>query len=214
MKAHLTSNEARPFRVAFESVVWGLRIDDLDYMLRVLQACGYQGVEIAQSPNNIFVWDDTTPRPIGHIDALVERCGRYGLTLLGLVSGTLEERVKYIGDRRDLYLYLDNWPDDAWKYLVQADPVRLAIHPHWFMPIRKRQQFEELLPKVTKQITTHYLGLGLDELEAAALTTDAMKNLRLIVDTADAVIAENDPVSFVTDHAERLEASSPQRLEA
>lgn len=195
------------FRVAFESVVWGLRIDDLDYMLKVLQACGYQGVEISQSPKNIFVKDDDgTPRDIGGIDQLIERCERYGMTLTGLVGGTLEDRVAYIGNRRNLYLYLDSWPEDAWKYLVQPNPIRLAIHPHWFMPIRKRKHVEDMLVKVTVKLSKHYRSEGHSDEDAKRLTKEALQNLRLIVDTAHAVIAEDDPVRFVTDHAERLEA--------
>jgi signal transduction histidine kinase/sugar phosphate isomerase/epimerase len=203
------------FHIAFGTIVWGQRIDDLDYMLKVLRACGYEGVEIAQSPENIFVLDDglENPRPIGDIDHLVERCESYGLTLIGLVGGTLDQRVKYLGKRRDIYLYLDHWPDDAWRYLVQSDPIRLAIHPHWLMRISKRKHFEELIGKVGEQVARHYEslrngeGAGLHtKAECAELTAKAMQHLGLIVDTAHAVIAEDNPREFVWDHLDRLEA--------
>ncbi|MDZ4403778.1 ATP-binding protein [Prosthecobacter sp.] len=198
---------ARRFKVAFETVTWGQRIDDLDYMCQVLQACGYKGIEIAQNPQNIFIREDGKLKEIGPIDTLVERCARYDIEVIGLVGGTLEERVAYLGKRRDIYLYLDSWPEDAWKYLVQEKPITLVIHPHWLMPIRRRSQVEELFEKVHKEVCEHFMRISKkkqsSEMEAIqdALekTTEACENLRLIVDTAHAVIAEDNPVAFVKD---------------
>lgn len=42
-------------KIGFGTVLWGRRIDDLDYMLRVIKACGYKGVEFAQHHHQIFV---------------------------------------------------------------------------------------------------------------------------------------------------------------
>lgn len=192
-------------KVAFQSVVWGQRIDNLDYMLQVLQACGYQGLEIAQSPQNIFVMGKNGPEPVGTINDLIARCQKYGLTLIGLVGGTLEERVEYIGIRRDLFLYLDNWPEDAWQLLVQPNPIRLAIHPHWLMPIRKRSHFEALFESVYARIVAYYDKKGHSAQQSKTKAETACQNLRLIVDTAHSVIAEDDPVAFVSDWLSSLE---------
>ena len=193
-------------KVAFESVVWGPRIDDLDYMLSVLQACGYQGVEIAQCPSNIFVYENDATVPIGGIEVLVARCEKHHLQLIGLVGGSLEDRVKYIEDRRDIALYLDDWPEHAWNYLVQPNPIRLAIHPHWFMPIRRRKHFEEKIAEARAQVLAHYRKSESTKDKAQELTENACANLRLIVDTAHSFIAEDDPEKFVRDHFESLES--------
>jgi len=188
---------ARRFKVAFETVTWGQRIDDLDYMCQVLQACGYKGIEIAQNPQNIFVQDDGRPRPVSCIDELVQKCSGYGIQVIGLVGGTLEERVEYLGTRRDIYLYLDSWPEGAWKYLVQENPYNLAIHPHWFMPIRKRSHVEALFNKVSDEVYAFFLNCGQNADIATLNSSSACAHLRLIVDTANSVIAEDDPIAFV-----------------
>ncbi len=42
-------------RCGFQTVIWGRQIDDLDLVLDQIVACGYEGVEIAQSPRDILV---------------------------------------------------------------------------------------------------------------------------------------------------------------
>lgn len=201
------NSENPQIRVAFETVLWGQRIDDLDYMLRVLKACGYEGIEIAQDPSNIFVRDEGETWPVGDVNALVGRCASHGIQVLGLVGGRLEERVRYLGKRRDIYLYLDSWPEDALQYLVQDDPITLCIHPHWFMEIRRRSHVEALFKKVHEQLCEYFLReqkkVQSSNLEAGQIALQkaekAFSHLRLIIDTAHAVIAEDDPVSWVTD---------------
>lgn len=177
-------------KIGFESVLWGQRIDDLDHMLSVIKACGYQGVELAQSTQNIYVREEGSPREIGRIENLLKRFEAHGLKLIGLVGGKLDERVEYIGDYRDLFLYIDSWPEkrQAASLLLRENPITLAVHPHWFMPIRRRRHVEELLAKV--------------EVQCGNRAT----YLKVIVDTAHSVIAEDDPVEFTTIHFSRLAA--------
>ena len=57
-------------RLGFQTVVWGRRIDDLDHLLAVLAACGYEGAEFGQSHRDIYVWENGTARPIGTLQCL------------------------------------------------------------------------------------------------------------------------------------------------
>ena len=167
-------------RLGFQTLPWGRRIDDLDHTLAVIVACGYEGVEFGQSHVDIFVRDNGQSKPIGTFRRLKERLEKHNLKLIGFVGGSLEERMAFCGDDRDSYLYVDSW-SPAWdKALLTENPFTLALHPHWLMQVRKLRHAEEYLEK--------YPG----------------NHLKLIVDTAHATIAEDDPVAAATKHIKRL----------
>lgn len=176
-------------RLGFQSVIWGSRIDDLDYMLDVVKACGYEGVELSQHHKNIFLRENGRSRPVGNtIEPLLRRFKAHGLVLTGLVGGTLRERQVFLGDYRDVYLYLDYWPPEAYELLTAQRPYTLAIHPHWFMPIRTRVDVEGVFGEMAK------------------VAPASGEFLRLIVDTAHSEIAEDDPTEFIKAHFDRLAA--------
>lgn len=167
-------------RLGFETVVWGRRIDDLDHVLGVLAACGYAGVEFGQSHRDIYVRENGDTKPVGTMQRLKERLAAHGLELIGLVGGTLDERMAFCGDDRSTYLYLDSWSDAHAKALEANPPFTLALHPHWFMPLRKLHQAEEILAAVPSP------------------------HLQLIIDTAHATLAEDSPVAAIEKHLGRL----------
>ena len=47
----------RLVRCAFDTVIWGRRLDDLESVVETIAACGYRGIEFAQNPADIFVRD-------------------------------------------------------------------------------------------------------------------------------------------------------------
>jgi sugar phosphate isomerase/epimerase/signal transduction histidine kinase len=170
-------------RLAFESVLWGLRIDDLDYMLKVVKACGFEGVEIAQSPQNIFLYEnDRNNRPVRDMDELLACFARHGLSLVGLAGGTLEQRIQFCGQHRGAYLYLDEWNDQVRQTVTRNPSFQFVLHPHWFMQVNKIRKAEEIIERV------------------------ALDNLRLIIDTAHAVIAEDDLLAAISRQGPRLAA--------
>jgi two-component system phosphate regulon sensor histidine kinase PhoR len=168
-------------RLGFGTVLWGRRIDDLDYALDIIAACGYRGVEFAQHHEQIFVRkeDGSGVRSLRGIDDLLSKLHSRGLALIGLVSGTLPERTAFLGAHRDAYLYLDRWPaEEAIRALEEG--FTLALHPHWLMPLRKlRQAF-----------------IHINEAKGAPYAD----RLRLLIDSAHAVIAEDDPAAAVRRH--------------
>jgi hypothetical protein len=61
-------------RFGFETVILGLQIDDLELVLDIIAACGYQGVEFAQRPELICLRGPSVPdgkRPVRGISELV-----------------------------------------------------------------------------------------------------------------------------------------------
>jgi hypothetical protein len=59
-------------RFAFETVIWGRRLDDLEFVLHVIASCSYQGVEFAQSPDEIFVRDADAPGGVRNVRDIEE----------------------------------------------------------------------------------------------------------------------------------------------
>lgn len=171
-------------KIGFGTVLWGRRIDDLEYALDVIAACGYKGVEFAQHHEEIFVrcGDEGRIRPVSGIEELLDLMDARGLELLGLVSGTLAERISFLGQITAPYLYLDRWPEEEAREALEAG-YTLAIHPHWLMPIRRTAQARKKINEFSKK----YPG-----------------KVRLIVDTAHALIAEDDPVKDVRSNSAHL----------
>ncbi len=166
--------------LGFQTVVWGGRIDDLDHMLAVVKACGYEGVEFAQSHRDIYVREGGDSQAVGSIENLKARLDAHGLQLIGLAGGTLGERTAFCGSDRSAYLYLDAWSGAHAAALKGDTSFLLALHPHWFMPVRRLRHAEEVMAKWPNL------------------------NWRIVVDTAHAVIAEDDPVAAIEKHFVRL----------
>ena len=177
-------------RFGFGTVLWGRRIDDLDYCLDVIAACGYQGVEFAQHHRQIYVHErgeGERIRRLRDIDELLEKLRERNLSLVGLVGGTLDQRRDFLKTYRECYLYLDRWPapekDHEFHEQVQRcleAGITLALHPHWLTQMSKAQFVVNTIIEIKTPL------------------------VRLLLDTAHAAIAEDDPVEIVRNHHEKL----------
>ncbi|MGA3284044.1 MAG: ATP-binding protein [Verrucomicrobiota bacterium] len=188
------------FHLAFHTITWGRRIDDLDRVLEVIAACGYEGVEFAQSPDEIHVRDEQADggrRPVRGVQELLAMLQRHGLQLAGLAGGTLPTRVKFCGDYRPPYLHIEdlNWP--AFSALRLEKPFVLALHPHWFMRVKTTRQAEQRLQRYRKWVQRR-----------CERTRGGKKpgDLRLLPDTAHLTIAEEDCSKVLEDFQSSLAA--------
>ena len=171
-------------RCGFQTLIWGRRIEDLDSALDQIAACGYEGVEVAQAPQDIWIRDPQTNAHVfvENISELLTRLNARGLTLIGLAGGRLDQRVKFCGTFRPEYLYQDNWDEETEAVTKQASPFTVGLHPHLFMPIHKLQQVKDILDK------------------------NSSPYLKFIPDTAHLTIAQDDPVQAVRMFPQRLAA--------
>lgn len=186
-----------PMRFAFETVVWGRRIDDLDFVLDAISACGYQGVEFAQTPSNIQVRDGGFSRPIRDIDELLQMLRSRNLELVSLVGGTLEERMKFCGDFRPHYLYVDDWTEQEAAAMSYDPPFMLALHPHWFMKVQRVSQAEQRLREYKQRFPgAEYLKLLPDTAHLAIAENDAIPTLERLRDQLGAIYLKDWKPSF------------------
>lgn len=183
-----SSPTTSPMKVGFGTVLWGRRIDDLDYMLNIVSACGYAGIELAQHHEQIFVRneDGTGIRQLRGIDELLEKLKSKNLELIGVVGGTLQERIDFLGENRAPYLYIDRWPGDDQVDDALNAGFTVAVHPHWLMPIPRMKEWREYSGKF--------------------LSHEKNDQLRLLLDIAHAVVAENDPVAAIRKNSAKLAA--------
>jgi signal transduction histidine kinase/sugar phosphate isomerase/epimerase len=201
--ASLAKAPAARIRFAFETALWGRRIHDLDLVLDILAACGFVGVEFAQAPSEIFVLDPEAPtgrRPVRDLPELLGKLSQSGrnLALVGLAGGPLDERIAFCAHFRPPYLYVEDVdfsPDadpegeatQAAKALAMDPPFTLALHPHWFFPVRTsaiaRARIEEY--------KTHYPGGS---------------HLKMLPDTAHLTIAQENPAESISIHRKYLAA--------
>ncbi|MFN0079996.1 MAG: ATP-binding protein [Prosthecobacter sp.] len=179
---------------AFETVVWGRRIDDLDFVLDVVAASGYQGVEFAQNHRDILVRDDNAvggSRPIKDIDELLGKLKEKGrnLQLVSLAGGTLRDRMAFCGDFRPPYLYVEDWTEAEEAAMACDPPFTLGLHPHWFMKVQRISQAAERLERYREKYRTQFPEWDF---------------LRLLPDSAHLTIVEDDPVKTIEAYKESL----------
>ncbi len=112
-------------RIGFQTIVWGPRVRDLKYMLDVIEAAGYEGVEFFQRPEVI--------QSVADLPKLLEE---HHLKLIGLSGGSLGERMNFcrnLGICPD-YLYVDRWDEPEACEAMDAG-FTLGLHPHAHMPV-------------------------------------------------------------------------------
>jgi sugar phosphate isomerase/epimerase len=174
-------------RPGFGTVLWGRRVDDLEYALDVIAACGFKGVELAQHHEEIFLRQCANGgvRRLQGVEELLQHLDQRGLKLIGLAGGTLKERAAFLGSYTDAYLYADHWSHDEALKVLEAG-FTIAIHPHWLMPIRR---LRHALTRIAKFKGGPHEG-----------------RVRLLLDTAHFTLAEDDPVDAVNVHCEKLAA--------
>lgn len=108
-----------------QTLAWGSYVSDWGRMIRAIADLGFEGVEFAQHPQNL-------PRPKQLATYLQEN----KLQFIGMTGGSLQERVEFCRDGvTAAYLYVEIWNDAAAEILNSGQP--LALHPHFFMPIRR-----------------------------------------------------------------------------
>lgn len=143
-------------KVGFQTISWGRRLDDNgEKMLQVISKAGYEGVELMQHPNEF-----------GSAKQLYSHLKHLELKLLGLMGGSIKERVNFIEELIDIenrdimhqdkttekiirfsrdypYIYIDTW-DERQVQLVGPE-LTLALHPHMFKPVQTAHEAEKLL---------------------------------------------------------------------
>lgn len=173
-------------RFAFETVLWGRRIDDLELVLDTIAAGGFTGLEIAQRPAELHLREaDGSSRPLRDIHELRELLRSRNLTLVSLAGGTLRERVEFCEDFRPEFLYIEQWDDDAEWAATLPKPFVLGLHPHWFMSVHRMSQVR----KIRQEYLKKYPG---------------GQQLRVLPDTAHLTIVGDDPVLAVREFADCL----------
>jgi len=175
-------------RFAFETVTWGRRLNDIEFVLDAIAACGYQGVEFAQSPEEIFVRDSGSTggiRPLKSIDELLSLMQARKLQLVSLTGGTLRRRMSFCGHYRPAYLYVENWDAEAETAVTMDPPFTLGLHPHWFMRVQRLSEVARIFEGFDRKYPDN-------------------KSLKILPDTALLTIVEDDPVVAVRQFKHRL----------
>ena len=116
----------------FQTIAWGSWIDDLEGALDVIADAGYQGVEFSQRPECL-----------GSIENLLNLLQQRNLTLIGLMGGTLFERMKFCKHHRGAHLVVFDWHPHA--ELAIKEGFNLALHPHIYKPKHHLSDMLELL---------------------------------------------------------------------
>lgn len=122
-------------RFAYQTVLWGVRPTSFQAVFASIAKNGFGGVEIAQAPAFL-------PRPAELRDLLQA----YGLELLALSGGKLEDRLAYSeeGGLKPSYYYL-TWLDDHALALAAKHGCRLALHPHVYTELINPEKTREQL---------------------------------------------------------------------
>jgi signal transduction histidine kinase/sugar phosphate isomerase/epimerase len=168
-------------RFGFETGIWGRRIEDLELVLDTISACGFAGVEFAQSPSEIYLQDSNSAngkRGFSNVAELLPILGARKLVLIGLSGGSLEERMKFCADYRDCYLYVEDLGRIEKAALAQSRPFQLALHPHWFMKVQRVNQARKKLLEYRQEFPNG-------------------NDFRLLLDTAHLTIVDDDPAVAV-----------------
>jgi len=165
-------------RIGIQTILWGRRPPDVWVMLKQAKDARYDGVEIAQHPEQF-----------GHARKLRDRLVDYDLGLVGLSGGALEERAAFLKEYVSLlppapnrlypYLYIDGWEEPSYKEVLD-DGLVLALHPHMFRRVQTANEAAELL--------------------------DEYKALWFLPDTGHLTVAGEDVVKVIEQHYPRIGA--------
>lgn len=125
-------------KIGFQTIVWGPMVKNLGYMLDVIAAAGYKGVEFMQRPE-----------VLGDIDRILKLLEERDLMFIGLCGGTLTERIEFCGDFRPEYLYVDTWNRKEAREAMNAG-FTLGLHPHAYMPVGRLDEAQAILNEYPK----------------------------------------------------------------
>jgi signal transduction histidine kinase/sugar phosphate isomerase/epimerase len=127
-------------RIGFQTAIWGEQINELDPALDAISCAGYAGVEFAQRP-------DAISEEHGQLtfETLKKRLDRFGLSLIGLANGTLQERMNFCGKcNQPHYLYTDFWDPAAIANAINQG-FTVALHVHAYMGLRSVDEALEII---------------------------------------------------------------------
>ena len=121
-------------KIAFQTIIYGPTLPDLENVLKFVSECGFQGIEFAQRPEFL-----------GNTSQLSELSQLYNVKIIGLAGGTYEERKIYCKDIiKPNYFYTDNWDEKDYLDAIE-NKLTLAIHPHMYKSVQRFSEIQELL---------------------------------------------------------------------
>lgn len=123
--------------IGIQSILWG-KTPDLRAMLSTISRLGYRGVEIAQHPAYLVA-------NLGSPQKFSEVLSEYGLTFLGISSGTLDERVEFARQVTPKYIYVENWGRDEEHRFASERNLLFALHTHMFKPVQTLEEAKQRL---------------------------------------------------------------------
>lgn len=175
-------------KIGCQTIIFGRNIDNLDWVLANIANLGFTGVEFFQHPNRIWVYDHVSNQ-FRHatIEDIVIRLRQYGLTFLGMASGTLQDRIEFclradpsVRTRRHisddecmpLYQYAEEL-SDADTALAVENRVNLGFHPHAFTRFERFAQAKPFFDESNPHLfwlpdTAHMAVVGEDPVQVLA----------------------------------------------
>lgn len=156
-------------KLALQTISWGPSILDLRELLTRARDLGFQGVELAQLPQNL-----------GPVDRLVRLAQETGVRIAGLAGGSLAERMEFARATSTDYLYLDEWEETAVADAISSH-LRVGVHPHMFKTLGR---VEDAVPYLTR---FPQLGLILDVAHSCLAEENTVEELRRFRDRLLAV---------------------------
>lgn len=148
-------------KVGIQTNIWGSRLTDIRQVLKQIAHYGYRGVEFGQRPDMLG---------IRNIDELLELLDEHNLSLLGITSGTLLERIRFCNHFRPAYLYIEEWEGAVAEQALAAG-FTLALHPSVFTQVNR--------------------------IERALKVIDQHPELRLLPDTAHLAVAGDNFLDLI-----------------
>jgi len=113
-------------KIGFKTRIWGINIDNINPVLKIITDFGFQGVEFSQRPDSLGV---------NNINELSESLKKHNLSFLSLTCGTLIERRNFLRAIRPEYFYL-KYGDLASITSLAQEGFKPVFHPGVFTPIR------------------------------------------------------------------------------
>ena len=138
-QAKSSPNEPYAPKLGIHTILWGRAPESIRSILQYIAECGFAGVEFFQHPDYLREQFGTPQAFAGYLVSCE-------LTLIGLCSGTLRERIEFCleGGIRPEFLYVDQF--DPYIEDAMAQGFTIAFHPHAY----KQSNIEEVLHKVEK----------------------------------------------------------------
>jgi sugar phosphate isomerase/epimerase len=139
-------------RYAIHTISWGANATFSKMVTEIVDA-GYSGLELFQDPSSKLIGG------AGNVYETLQSVGKAHLgkpvQLVGICSGTFEERLRFVKDFAKLnkvhvsdpsmpYIYFD----EAMNKRVEAsinEGYRIALHPHMYTPVQTFAEADDLL---------------------------------------------------------------------